>query len=44
MELKTLDALPLWFTKIINELKIYPTSFSKYGKIYMKKVKEEQYV
>ena len=44
MELKTLDSLPLWFTKIINELKIYPTSFSKYGKIYMKNKKEEQYV
>ena len=44
MELKTLDALPLWFTKVINELKIYPTSFSKYGKIYIKKQKEEQYV
>ena len=44
MELKTLDSLPLWFTKIINELKIYPTSFSKYGKIYIKNKKEEQYV
>lgn len=44
MELKTLDSLPLWFTKIINKLKIYPTSFSKYGKIYMKKQKEEQCV
>ena len=44
MELKTLDALPLWFTKIINELKIYPTSFSKYGKIYLKNKKEAQYV
>lgn len=44
MELKTLDSLPLWFAKIINKLKIYPTSFSKYGKIYIKKQKEEQYV
>lgn len=44
MELKTLDALPLWFTKVLNKLKIYPTSFSKYGKIYIKNQKEEQYV
>lgn len=44
MELKTLDSLPLWFTKVINKLKIYPTSFSKYGKIYIKNKKEEQYV
>lgn len=44
MELKTLEALPLWFTKIINELKIYPISFSKYGKIYMKNKEKKQYV
>lgn len=36
MELKTLGALPLWFVKIINEMHIYPTSFSKVGKIYEK--------
>ena len=44
MELKTLGALPLWFTKILSQLKIYPMSFSKYGSIYKKKVKEEIYV
>lgn len=36
MEVKTLDALPLWFVRILSELKIYPTSFSKYGTIYQK--------
>ena len=44
MELKTLDALPIWFVKIINKLNIYPATFSKYGKIYLKNKKEEQYV
>ena len=36
MEVKTLSTLPLWFTKILSELKIYPKSFSKYGSIYKK--------
>ena len=41
MEIKTLGALPLWFTKVLSELKIYPDSFSKYGNIYKKDLKEE---
>ena len=41
MEVKALDAYPMWFTKIISELKIYPTSFSKYGRIYQKYFKED---
>ena len=36
MEIKTLGSLPLWFTHILSELKIYPSSFSKYGNIYKK--------
>lgn len=43
MELKTLGALPLWFVKIINEMHIYPTSFSKVGKIYEKDFNELNY-
>lgn len=34
MEVKTLNGLPLWFNKILDELRIYPTSYSKIGKIY----------
>lgn len=34
LEIKTLDSIPLWFVKVLSELKIYPTSFSKYGSIY----------
>ena len=38
MEVKALGSMPLWFTKALSELKIYPISFSKYGKIYENKV------
>ena len=36
MEIKTITAMPLWLTIILNELKIYPGNFSKYGQIYEK--------
>ena len=36
MEVKVLDAYPLWFTRALSNLKIYPASFSKYGRIYEK--------
>ena len=38
MEVKTLDAYPLWFVNILSSLKIYPTSFSKYGNVYKKQI------
>lgn len=34
MEIKTLGAMPLWLVRSLSDLKIYPTSFSKYGSIY----------
>ncbi len=34
MEIKAGGAYPLWLTKILDELKIYPASFSKYGSVY----------
>ncbi len=34
MEIKFSQAMPLWFTGILSELKIYNTSFSKYGTEY----------
>ena len=40
MEAKALDAYPLWFINALSSLKIYSTSFSKYGSIYSKKVSE----
>lgn len=37
MEIKVLDAIPLWLVSVLSELKIYPVSFSKVGSVYMKK-------
>ncbi len=34
MEVKVSDSMPLWFTKALSELKIYPKCFSKYGQDY----------
>lgn len=35
MEVKFLGAIPVWFTQILSELKIYNTHFSKYGNEYI---------
>ncbi|MGL5315822.1 MAG: polyphosphate polymerase domain-containing protein [Peptostreptococcaceae bacterium] len=35
MEVKILGAMPLWFTKILTDLEIYNTHFSKYGNEFM---------
>lgn len=34
MEIKALDAMPLWLVNALSKLHIYPASFTKYGKIY----------
>lgn len=34
MEIKIPNAMPLWLSHILDDLKIYPSSFSKYGKAY----------
>lgn len=39
MEVKMLDAAPLWFTELMSELEIYPASISKYGTEYKKYIK-----
>lgn len=36
MEIKSLYGLPLWFTRILSNNGIFPTSFSKVGNIYKK--------
>lgn len=40
MEIKISGAVPMWFSKIISGLNIYPTSFSKYGTEYKKYISE----
>ncbi len=46
LELKTGPSVPIWVTEILTELKIYPSSFSKYGVAYKKHsgVKENEHV
>ena len=34
MEIKVTQAIPMWLTDILSELKVYKTSFSKYGTEY----------
>ena len=38
LEVKVQDAMPLWLAKILSNLKIYKSSFSKYGTAYMKNI------
>lgn len=42
MEVKTNGAMPLWFSKILSELEIFKSSFSKYGNEFDLKVKTEK--
>jgi hypothetical protein len=42
MEIKINGAITLWFTKILDKLKIYPHSFSKYGTEYKQLLKEDE--
>ena len=44
MEIKTLNSYPLWLTKILSNNNIYPTSFSKYGRIYANEQYKEEIV
>ena len=34
MEIKTAGGLPLWMSRELNRLRVYPASFSKYGAAY----------
>ena len=40
MEIKTGFAFPLWLTEILTRYKIFPVSFSKYGRIYEKSLRD----
>lgn len=47
MEVKALDRYPFFFVRALSKLKIYPSSFSKYGRVTEKEIykgKEIQYV
>ena len=40
MEAKALGAYPLWFARALSQAKIYPASFSKYGRVYEKRMND----
>lgn len=44
MEVKSSKAVPLWFTRILSEAEVYPTSFSKYGTEYKKYLIEKNQI
>lgn len=43
MEIKIPDAMPLWLSELLDNLKIYPNSFSKYGKAYQNQLMRKEY-
>ena len=43
MEVKTLGATPIWFVKLLENFKIYPSSFSKYGEAYKMLILNEKF-
>lgn len=42
MEIKIPDSMPLWLSHILDEMKIYPSSFSKYGTAYLTLLSENK--
>ena len=40
IEIKVPVSYPLWLVKILSELEIYPSSFSKYGNVYIQDLKK----
>lgn len=43
MEVKIINAIPLWFANILTDLEIRSTSFSKYGTVYLNNVANNYY-
>lgn len=41
MELKISGAVPLWLARVLSDMQLYPTSFSKYGNFYIQMLKKQ---
>lgn len=41
MEVKITNSVPMWFAKLLSKYEIFSTSFSKYGSVYKKQLKEK---
>lgn len=44
MEIKSINGMPFWLLKSLCELKLFPSSFSKYGEVYQNLKEGENYV
>lgn len=42
MEIKTSGAMPLWLVELLDKMKLYPLSYSKYGRAYAQLQKEKE--
>lgn len=42
MEIKIPGTMPIWLAHILDQLQIYPTSFTKYGKAYLTTVEQKK--
>lgn len=42
LEIKCSESMPMWLVESLSKNKIYKTSFSKYGKAYMEKIRRER--
>lgn len=42
MEIKIPGSMPLWLAHLLDQLQIYPTSFSKYGKAYLATLEQKR--
>lgn len=42
MEIKSDGAMPLWLCTLLNSMALYPTSFSKYGKVFQKQIENQR--
>jgi SPX domain protein involved in polyphosphate accumulation len=40
MEIKVARSIPLWLSHLLSEYRIYPNSFSKYGRAYMRQFED----
>lgn len=41
MEVKISGAMPMWFAKLLSKYEIFSTSFSKYGSVYKKQLRQQ---
>lgn len=41
MEVKICNSVPMWFARLLSKYQIFNTSFSKYGSVYKKQLKQQ---